>query len=440
LLHTDSHTYNMAEARVDMMDEMEAKDYRREKKEWRIQEKRLKEADARAAKANESADDTGDDSDGMEEMEDRGDDPEGRAGAGKAARAARNFVFTCYAVEHEMETPPRYPQLEGWEDLIGYMVYQLEVGAKSGREHFQGYVEFNKMMTIKMVHDLSGNWAGVWLGKRRGTQEEAMDYSTKDETRAQGHQPIEYGIRAKSGTKRSFEADMLKLKEEIKAGKDEADIAYDDAALFRSYRQFIGPLRTKVERMLVIDWLPWVIYIEGKAGTNKSRSVIQEEPDMHMWNADEEFWENYNGQEAILMDEFRDSDMKFKRLLGILSGQHTFKMKGAAAKRNSSKRIYITSSKPYDTMYQQGVKDEARAQLDRRVMHRWNTAEDDIVGQIRLLKEMPMKMKEKLPEPDMAKIKAKPMYVYDPDAKKQRTDAGTANTGQETGDYNAFAS
>ncbi len=74
-------------------------------------------------------------------------------------------------------------------EKMDYLVYQREVGA-NGTPHFQGYCEFKIQKRLGAVKELLGG-ASVHIERRFGTQEQAIKYAKKEDTRVEG--PWEFG-------------------------------------------------------------------------------------------------------------------------------------------------------------------------------------------------------------------------------------------------------
>lgn len=98
--------------------------------------------------------------------------------------AKRNWVFTINNPE-EVDDP------KGWD--VQYVVWQLEEGAE-GTRHFQGYVELAKTTRLAAMKKL--NSKAHWE-PRQGTQEQAIAYCKKDDTRVAG--PWEKGGKKEQG-------------------------------------------------------------------------------------------------------------------------------------------------------------------------------------------------------------------------------------------------
>lgn len=182
------------------------------------------------------------------------------------------------------------------------------------------------------------------------------------------------------------------------------------------------------------EWIPHVIYVEGKTSTEQSRSIMDAEKGLCCrHNLDDNgWWDDYHGEEVIILDDFRDWHMKMSELLGILTGESTLKQRGKAPVQNMAKRIYITNTRPFADLYK-GVKNEYRGQLERRVLNRWNTNDDDILAQCLALKKEECRPRVPMDRTGRENAVLKPKFVYDPTHDYD-------NNNSHMGDYNAFAS
>lgn len=320
-------------------------------------------------------------------------------------RQARNYCFTLNNHgDVEMEYPPP----------IGYCVYQFEVAPDTGMRHFQGYVEFDQMMTLQQVHDLGGQWSHVHLEARRGTQEQAIAYCKKDDSReppdfsldAGEEGPVgppkivEFGVPAQARVKRSFDEDMKALQSLIKGGADEEDLALNEPHLFKSYRQFIQPLIGAFAKQRKRAGFPLVAWIYGPPGCGKSSAVTRHEPDLYEVKFDDgaQCWmEGYTGQEAVLFDDFRDSYLPFMKFCTYLNElPPKFSQRGKKPVWNVANRIYITTPYHPEQTYMGVV--ENKYQLYRRIKFVWNAAEVNAHAKVKWLMLQPNKPFPPLPE------------------------------------------
>lgn len=296
----------------------------------------------------------------------------------KVLRQSRNFCFTMHNYDpvYGIEYPPE----------IGYIVYQKEACPKTGKLHLQGYVEFNKPMTWKMVIAMGGAWAHMHLEQRMGNQEEARDYCMKEDTRVPGTEPIEWGVMAKSGQKRTMVEDMEKLRKLISNGATYESLTWMEPMLAKCYNSIIKGMLTYHASIQSRELCPWVVYIYGGTGLGKSFPVRELEKDS-LWEpklGDGSGWlEGYTGQDAILFDEFR-GQIKFSDLIQYLDpGYSAFPQRGQKPVKNIAKRIYFSSPIPLEEQYQ-NVKED-HMQLYRRVHYEWQVPDPRIPGMIKSL-------------------------------------------------------
>lgn len=119
----------------------------------------------------------------------------------------RNWCFTAY-------TQPVIP-----EEKTKYCVYQIEICPTTGKEHFQGYIEFIQKYSMKRVKELF-NDNKIHLEKRMGSQAQANAYCTKKETRKPDTKPFFFGLLQGQGHR----TDLDEIFEEIEEGKTTKEI------------------------------------------------------------------------------------------------------------------------------------------------------------------------------------------------------------------------
>nr|WAE43040.1 MAG: replication associated protein [Cressdnaviricota sp.] len=111
------------------------------------------------------------------------------------AGKARDY---CWTLHVDAQWYTRYPDGIGWTwaDTVKYVSWQLEVAPTTGQTHLQGYIEFNSPTTLANAKKVFGGEGTatareVHLEKRKGSRDQARDYSMKEDTREEG--PWEYG-------------------------------------------------------------------------------------------------------------------------------------------------------------------------------------------------------------------------------------------------------
>lgn len=103
---------------------------------------------------------------------------------------AYNWCFTSFK-----ESAPDLGKVGG---VVAYMVYQLEKCPSSEKKHWQGYLELNAALSMSSVKKLLNDKC-MHLEVRRGTQEQAINYCKKRESRAPDASPVEWGEPKRQG-------------------------------------------------------------------------------------------------------------------------------------------------------------------------------------------------------------------------------------------------
>lgn len=113
---------------------------------------------------------------------------------------ARNWCFTHFGEKEE---------LENVKEHCTYLIFQKERCPTTKKEHFQGYVEFKENLRLGEVKKRF-NISSLHLEPRRGTQEQAINYCKKEDTKVEG--PFIFG-KVKEQGKRS---DIDEIYQDIK--------------------------------------------------------------------------------------------------------------------------------------------------------------------------------------------------------------------------------
>lgn len=119
----------------------------------------------------------------------------------------RNWMFTDYC-------PVMCLDIDN--SNIGFCVYQKERCPSTGREHYQGYIEFNRSMEMAKVVKLFG--CKCHVEPRKGNQQQAIDYCMKKDTRIEN--PVSFGNKKHQGSR----SDLESINEAILSGQTPAQI------------------------------------------------------------------------------------------------------------------------------------------------------------------------------------------------------------------------
>lgn len=139
----------------------------------------------------------------------------------KTAMTSRNWCWTWN------NPPAALPDIPNER----YSSWQLEKG-DNGTLHWQGYTEFTKPTRLAAIKSV---WPSVHAEFRRGTAEQARDYTRKDDTRQDG--PWERGTFTTAAGKRS---DLEDFKLAVRAGTSKRDLFEAHADVCAKYPRFVA--------------------------------------------------------------------------------------------------------------------------------------------------------------------------------------------------------
>ena len=241
-----------------------------------------------------------------------------------------------------------------------YCIYSYEM-ATSGTVHIQGYVSFQtaKKLAFMKKHLPTGHF-----DIRRGSHSQAKAYCSKTEDVTFLDGPYEMGddsdIADKSGSRR----DLLNLKEDIDSGMTYDQIGEKHFSSWLKYERGIRSyrnLKTK-DRVYQEGEKPKIVIYWGPSGTGKSSRVMKEYPNAY-WltkpqvQTAEVLWQDYEGQEVVVFDEFY-SWIQYDKLLRICDYYpEKVRMLYGSAKLQAKTFVFTSNQNP-DLWYDK-VKDKS---------------------------------------------------------------------------------
>lgn len=239
---------------------------------------------------------------------------------------SRNYCFTSYIKPN--------PELE----TIKYMIYGEELCPTTQRTHWQGYVEFNSSIRIAAVKKLFKDDT-LHLEKRKGTQEQAIEYCKKDGI------ITEYGIPSKQGKR----TDLQRALEE----KTIEDVIEHHPQVFVKYPTgikeiFAHRLGTELPDIRDVD----VFVYWGITGSGKTYKAITENEDYYKLtlpskNVDRLWFHGYKGQKCLILDEFY-GQVDYPYMLQILDKYKLcIEIKGGYTYAQWNKVIITSNQAPY---------------------------------------------------------------------------------------------
>jgi len=221
---------------------------------------------------------------------------------------------------------------------VRYCIWQREKG-EAGTEHLQGYVAFTKAKRLTQVKTL--NDRAHWES-RKGTEEQAIAYCSKEETRLEG--PWELGDKPNPG-KRS---DLLALKVTIETGASMKQIASEHFGAFLRYRNSI--VSYKRLHSIPRDFKTFVGVITGPTGCGKSRLMHQCFPGAYWKPNGNEWFCDYDDHAVVIIDEFYGW-LRYDFVLRLLDRYPMQCPTKGSSVNFRAKFVFFTSNKEIDSWY-----------------------------------------------------------------------------------------
>lgn len=298
----------------------------------------------RAKKANSTDAASGPANDGVEAVIDEG-------------KKKRNYMFTL-----NNYTPQDIIDVLAWKGAK-YIVFGEEQGDVKQTPHLQGYVEWAEGKAIvPTLQKLTKtpehpNGRAHWEARKAPTGQQAAEYCKKgDQTKAEwndlGTAGPSYGLRAKVHERGTISAqgtrtDLNTCAEMIRDGASLRDVAEAAPSTFVKFHKGFTALKSALMEHRTekpsIEWR-W-----GLAGVGKTRGAVEKHPD-HYIKDGTQWWDGYEQQEAIIIDDF-DGKWPFRDLLRLLDrNRYQGQYKGGYWPINSP-YIYITAEHPPATFW-----------------------------------------------------------------------------------------
>lgn len=242
----------------------------------------------------------------------------------------RNFCFTSHVGKIE------------FKENMRYLVMGEEIGGETEKEHIQGFVIFNNPRVMTGIIE---EFPGVHWEIIKGTPKQNEVYCKKD------GKWEEFGTPPK---KKGERTDLIKIGKMVRDGMSDRDILTHEDDSGKDYAgQWIRNYRGIAAARLILDKKPsrnWKMDVRiywGESDTGKTRLVHDLFGDSLYTKTPGRWWDGYNGEETILIDDFDPTDkfdLSFDYYLKLLD---RYKMqveyKGGFVDM-TSKRIIITSN------------------------------------------------------------------------------------------------
>jgi len=229
-----------------------------------------------------------------------------------SAAKQRNYCFTQYPGDDwsgSEDTADQFvrelfiPALSA-SPLFKFAVFQLERCPETGRLHLQGYLELTAPQRITWIKSNWSHFDTAHFEKRRGNRKQAIDYCEKEESRVRG--PWRIGNDSGQGSR----SDLTEIAEKIKQGEEMRSIVEQHSASFIRYSRGIERVDQLLRPRRKVDWEMEVVVLWGDPGAGKTELAKRTWPEAYRFmqqRGSTPWWNGYNGEETILIDEFANN-------------------------------------------------------------------------------------------------------------------------------------
>lgn len=255
---------------------------------------------------------------------------------------ARSIVFTIYDLS-VTDRLRAYAQTE-----CKYMRFGHEVCPTTQRPHLQGWLQWNNP---RQVGEFWLTFGHPHIQPRRGTVEHNQLYTSKENDYEEFGTPPNQGKR----TDWTTAVEQLRTQRVVDVVDTQPHLLPAIRALERYQTLARQPPKDRDVR---------TIYVHGRSGCGKSRSLHQAYPDAY-WKPQGDWWDGYEGQAVVVLDDYY-GDQPYAQLLRVLDRYPLrLPVKGGFVPAAFT-TVVITSNARLDDQYP-GITGTKREALYRRI-------------------------------------------------------------------------
>lgn len=224
---------------------------------------------------------------------------------------------------------------------LQWAVWQLEVG-ENGTEHFQGTLCFNKKKLLTTVKKLLPR---AHLSVCRSVQD-SINYCMKPDGMKDSSFRLDgpWTIGTPKYTEDNSKA-WNRIRDAIKEGADDITLLETYPSQVAMYSKGIDRIRYLIDSQKAQAFRDVeVILIVGPAGIGKTEGVWKEDPLVYPKPPGNQWFDGYEGQKSILLDDFYGQEFSYCHLLKLLD-RYPLQLKVHNGFRHAKYiKVYITSN------------------------------------------------------------------------------------------------
>lgn len=236
-----------------------------------------------------------------------------------------------------------------------YHVFGKEIGEEKGTPHLQGFIYFKTVKSLEQVRKIFPG-CHVEPKIKKSTFKEVSDYCKKDDDDF-----FEMGVLPDQGHRTDIDELMAKVsttRDELEWFKVPAFWKFGKMA-----DRFRKALDRKERKTRGYD-MPKVYWYWGPSGSGKTRAAHElagDEDNLYTQGMDGKWWDDYHGEEWVIIDDFDSRNWDYTNLMRILDGWCvSLPVKGATT-INTFKHVIFTCIQPPELCwsasdYEKGMK------------------------------------------------------------------------------------
>lgn len=268
---------------------------------------------------------------------------------------SRGWCFTLH------DYKPFYDKIV--DELAGLSTYAIigkETCPTTGRKHLQGYAYFKNAISGKSFKDKLCETAHI--EKANGNPSQNRIYCSKE------NDFQEFGYCPEQGKRN----DLVRLKEQLKHGATTINEIMDqNPHVYHLYGRTLKDLNqmyTNEYKRIKRTKCLWFCGSTGCGKTVKAQEVIEALGNsVYMYHDDKGWWDRYNGEKVVLIDEFRGCIQFAEMLLMLDYKPWSVRQRNSPPRQFVSELVIVTSPlRPENVYKSDNVKDSIN-QLLRRV-------------------------------------------------------------------------
>lgn len=292
---------------------------------------------------------------------------------------ARNWVWTLNNYTNDELTHLAVPLVA---DRVRYRCFQPERG-ENGTPHLQGFISFPSPCSLGAAR-LRLGLDRAHLEIARGSPAQCRAYCSKEDTRdgaalAPNGELFAFVEHGELPPAQGERTDWEHIRDDLKEGKSLEDLAETHPGHLIRYPNGMRTMQSVLRGKRKSDDPPIVRWFYGPTGSGKSRAAHDAHPDAYVKMPGNKWWDGYDQQDAVIIDDYRCDLCPFSHLLQLLDRYpYRVEMKGTSMQFCSKNIIITTPKSPQETWASRTNED--LAQLLRRITEiRYFEAVDDVV-------------------------------------------------------------